>query len=245
MHAVLNCLGKVGIGGYGLEIVDVDVGVVCAEAAERRGARKYGFLGSRYGIEAGEVGNGVDAEAPFVAEYFILHAVVCAGSHHTYAVVRRHGAACALCRVAVGRFARFHAFHLGGAAEARERLLQVLEFEFARSLLGHKFAYARTVGFLGVEAHVLDVYEAAPALRAQNAALQKSLDIKSKDAADLFEQLQRTERRGRGKDSAFRMVSDMIAAYPDEFDELLKKSRAIKSPSHPANNKSKDSSWSK
>ena len=62
-------------------------------------------------------------------------------------------------------------------------------------------------------------------LRTQNAALQKSLDIKSKDAEDLFEQLQRAERLGRGKDSAFRMVSDMIAAYPDEFDELLKKSR--------------------
>lgn len=75
-------------------------------------------------------------------------------------------------------------------------------------------------------------------LRAQNAALQRSLDIKSRDAADLFEQLKRTERLGRGKDSAFRMVSDMIAAYPDEFDELLKKSRAAKSPSPPANFKS-------
>ena len=75
-------------------------------------------------------------------------------------------------------------------------------------------------------------------LRTQNAALQKSLDIKSKDASDLFEQLQRAERLGRGKDSAFRMVSDMIAAYPDEFDELLKKSRAAKPPSPPANFKS-------
>ena len=87
--------------------------------------------------------------------------------------------------------------------------------------------------------------EEIKALRTQNAALQKSLDIKSRDAAALFEQLQRAEKLGRGKDSAFRMVSDMIAAYPDEFDELLKKSRATKSPSHPANNKSKDSSWSK
>ena len=67
-------------------------------------------------------------------------------------------------------------------------------------------------------------------LRTQNAALQKSLDIKSKDAADLFEQLQRAERLGKGKDTAFRMVSDMIAACPDEFDALLQKSRAAKSP---------------
>lgn len=68
-------------------------------------------------------------------------------------------------------------------------------------------------------------------LRAQNAALQKSLDIKNKDAADLFEQLQHAERVGKGKDSAFKMVGDILAAYPDEFDALLKKSRAAKSPS--------------
>ena len=67
-------------------------------------------------------------------------------------------------------------------------------------------------------------------LRAQNAALQKSLDIKNKDAADLFEQLQHAERVGKGKDSAFKMVGDILAAYPDEFDALLKKSRAAKSP---------------
>ena len=78
-------------------------------------------------------------------------------------------------------------------------------------------------------------------LRAQNAALQKSLDIKSKDAADLFTQLQRAERLGRGKDSAFRMVSDMIAAYPDEFDELLKKSREKKAtPHYKANSRGND-----
>ena len=68
-------------------------------------------------------------------------------------------------------------------------------------------------------------------LRAQNAALQKSLDIKNKDTADLFEQLQRAERLGKGKDSAFKMVGDMMSAYPEEFDALLKKSRAAKSPS--------------
>ncbi|HIZ63598.1 MAG TPA: plasmid recombination protein [Firmicutes bacterium] len=78
-------------------------------------------------------------------------------------------------------------------------------------------------------------------LRAQNAALQKSLDIKSKDAADLFEQLQRAERLGKGKDSAFRMVNDMIAAYPDEFDELLKKSREKKAtPQYKANSRGND-----
>lgn len=68
-------------------------------------------------------------------------------------------------------------------------------------------------------------------LRAQNAALQKSLDIKNKDTADLFEQLQRAERLGKGKDTAFKMVGDMMSAYPEEFDALLKKSRAAKFPS--------------
>ena len=60
---------------------------------------------------------------------------------------------------------------------------------------------------------------------------QKSLDIKNKDTADLFEQLQRAERLGKGKDTAFKMVGDMMSAYPEEFDALLKKSRAAKSPS--------------
>lgn len=76
-------------------------------------------------------------------------------------------------------------------------------------------------------------------LRAQNAALQKSLDIKNKDTADLFEQLQRAERLGKGKNSAFRMVGDMMSAYPEEFDALLKKSRAAKFPSPPNNYKSR------
>lgn len=76
-------------------------------------------------------------------------------------------------------------------------------------------------------------------LRVQNAALQKSLEIKNKDAADLFEQLQRAERLGKGKDSAFKMVNDMLSAYPDEFDALLNKSRAAKSPSAPVNYKSR------
>ena len=76
-------------------------------------------------------------------------------------------------------------------------------------------------------------------LRAQNAALQKSLNLKNKDAADLFEQLQRAERLDKGKDSAFKMVGDMMSAYPEEFDALLKKSRVAKSPSSPNNYKSR------
>ena len=70
--------------------------------------------------------------------------------------------------------------------------------------------------------------EELSALRTENAALRQSLNIKNRDASDLFEQLQKAERRAKGKEQAFGMVSDMIAAYPDEFDALLNKARAKK-----------------
>ena len=63
-------------------------------------------------------------------------------------------------------------------------------------------------------------------LRTENAALRQSKAIADRDRSDLFEQLQKAERRAKGKDQAFGMVSEMLAAYPDEFDALLNKSRA-------------------
>ena len=63
-------------------------------------------------------------------------------------------------------------------------------------------------------------------LRTENAALRQSKAIANRDRSDLFEQLQKAERRAKGKEQAFGMVSDMLAAYPDEFDALLNKSRA-------------------
>ena len=70
--------------------------------------------------------------------------------------------------------------------------------------------------------------EELSALRTENAALRQSKAIADRDRSDLFEQLQKAERRAKGKEQAFGMVSDMIAAYPDEFDALLNKSRAKK-----------------
>ena len=64
------------------------------------------------------------------------------------------------------------------------------------------------------------------ALRTENAALRQSKAIADRDRSDLFEQLQKAERRAKGKEQAFGMVSDMLAAYPDEFNALLNKSRA-------------------
>ena len=63
-------------------------------------------------------------------------------------------------------------------------------------------------------------------LRTENAVLRQSKAIADRDRSDLFEQLQKAERRAKGKEQAFGMVNDMLAAYPDEFDALLNKSRA-------------------
>lgn len=63
-------------------------------------------------------------------------------------------------------------------------------------------------------------------LRTENAALRQSKAIADRDRSDLFEKLQKAERRAKGKETAFGMVSDMLAAYPAEFNALLNKSRA-------------------
>ena len=70
-------------------------------------------------------------------------------------------------------------------------------------------------------------------LRTENEALRQSKSIADKDRADLFEQLQKAERAGKGKEQAFKMVTDMLSAYPKEFDALLSKSRAKKSDTSP------------
>ena len=49
----------------------------------------------------------------------------------------------------------------------------------------------------------------------------------------MFEQLHKAERAGKSKESAYKMVTDMLSAYPDEFDALLNKSRAKKSGASP------------
>ena len=70
--------------------------------------------------------------------------------------------------------------------------------------------------------------EELSALRTENVALRQSKAIADRDRSDLFEQLQKAEHRAKGKEQAFGMVSDMLAAYPTEFDALLNKSRAKK-----------------
>ncbi len=70
-------------------------------------------------------------------------------------------------------------------------------------------------------------------LRTENEALRQSKSIADRDRKDLFEQLQKAERAGKSKESAYKMVTDMLSAYPKEFDALLSKSRAKKSDTSP------------
>lgn len=78
-------------------------------------------------------------------------------------------------------------------------------------------------------------------LRTKNAAYKEHIAIKNRDTEYLFEQLQQAERQEKVNDTSFRMVSDMINAYPNEFDALLKKLRAKKNLSTPfkSNNNAK------
>lgn len=68
------------------------------------------------------------------------------------------------------------------------------------------------------------------ALRTKNEQLEREISVRGKDQEYLFKQLQEATRKNNGEDSAFRMVVDMMSAYPNEFDALLKKSRAKKNP---------------
>ena len=72
------------------------------------------------------------------------------------------------------------------------------------------------------------------ALRTKNEQLEREIAVRGKDQEFLYKQLQEAMRRNNGEDSAFKMVTDMISAYPDEFDKLLKKSREQKSVASPA-----------
>ncbi len=82
------------------------------------------------------------------------------------------------------------------------------------------------------------------ALRTKNEQLEREIAVRGKDQEFLYKQLQEAMRRNNGEDSAFKMVADIISAYPDEFDALLKKSREKKSVTSPAPHSSKNQ-WTK
>ena len=66
-------------------------------------------------------------------------------------------------------------------------------------------------------------------LRADNAAYREEIRIKTADNSSLFRQLQEAQRKDTARDTAYSMVSDMLATFPEEFDALLAKARQQKS----------------
>lgn len=68
------------------------------------------------------------------------------------------------------------------------------------------------------------------ALRTKNEQLQREIEIRGRDQSDLFKQLQEAKKADSRKETAYKIVTDMMAAYPDEFNSLLQKSRAKKTP---------------
>ncbi len=71
------------------------------------------------------------------------------------------------------------------------------------------------------------------ALRTKNEQLQREIEIKGRDQSDLFKQLQEAKKTDSRKETAYKIVTDMMSAYPDEFNTLLQKSRAKKNPPTP------------
>lgn len=80
-------------------------------------------------------------------------------------------------------------------------------------------------------------------LRVKNAALEKDLEIKKKDSANLFNLYQEADKKARRGEMAIKIVFDMETAYPDEFHALRDKSRVKLAETKPTTNKHWN--WSK
>ena len=71
------------------------------------------------------------------------------------------------------------------------------------------------------------------ALCTKNKQLEREIEIRGRDHTDLFKQLQEAKITDSRKETAYKVVTEIMSAYPDEFDALLKKSRAKQSPPLP------------
>lgn len=118
-------------------------------------------------------------------------------------------------------------------SEAKET---IAEAESVKSLLeDYEKAKSEKLPFFGKnkDAEII-------ALRTKNEQLQREIKIRSQDQSDLFKQLQEATQVNSRKDTAYRIVTDMMSAYPDEFDTLLQKSRTKKNPPTPFRSYSND-----
>ena len=75
-----------------------------------------------------------------------------------------------------------------------------------------------------------EVAEEVTSLRKDNAAYKQQLEIKNRDSKGLFNLVQEQERKLRTSEKAYKMVTDIIETYPDEFEALLSKARQKKNP---------------
>ena len=55
-------------------------------------------------------------------------------------------------------------------------------------------------------------------------------NFKYRDSKDLFNLVQEQEQKLRTSEKAYKMVTDIIETYPDEFEALLSKARQKKNP---------------
>ena len=78
-----------------------------------------------------------------------------------------------------------------------------------------------------------DIEQEIAELRTKTVLQEREIAVRGKDQEYLFKQLQEATRRNNGVDTALSMVTDMMSAYPEEFNALLQKSRAKKIPSTP------------
>lgn len=87
-----------------------------------------------------------------------------------------------------------------------------------------------------------DLEQEIAELRTKTVLQEREIAVRGKDQEYLFKQLQEATRRNNGADTALGMVTDMMSAYPEEFNALLQKSRAKKNPSTPfkSNHNGKD-----
>ncbi len=82
-------------------------------------------------------------------------------------------------------------------------------------------------------------------LRIKNTMQERELQIRERDQHDLYEQLQEAKSTESRKETAYKIVTDMMFAYPDEFDALLKKSRDKKAGVGQSSFRKNNGSWSK
>ncbi len=79
-----------------------------------------------------------------------------------------------------------------------------------------------------------DIEQEIAELRTKTVLQEREIAVRDKDQEYLFKQLQEATRRNNGADTALSMVTDMMSAYPEEFNALLQLSRAKKNPSTPS-----------